>query len=630
MSYKFTIKKKYYPDILILVLTLGIIIFGIGAYGLYEPHEGHFAMVGREMLLRGDWITPHLNGDRYLNKPPLLYWLIALSTSIFGATEFAARLPLALAGWIGIIIVWQWTRELWGIRASRIAALMLSVSLGWFIFTHQLLIDILLSTLILASSYFLWQLRWKPKSCTYFYSLYVSLSLCILTKGLIGIVLPLLNCLVLSIIKQDEKIWRQIKLGRGIIVILAIVAPWFIAVDTANPGFLSYFIVNEHIKRFFDFRFPPDYEVSKISALGFVFISVVWCLPWSLFLPQIIFSTRQYWKRIKSKRRQDGILLIAIASLTPIIFFLPLSSRLIYYSLPAIPFYIILCAGWYSRTYLYSSPTSFSILGSIFIVIGLHLLSTMLFLPDLVNSLTEIDNKIDLSKPIIILALILGGGLLWAGIAIGRDKLKLSLTALWSSFAVTCMTIALGFNIYQYARSSKIMVKTIDSCLGADALWIFEGSREIGAAGVMSYYLNQEKHYSRSTVFFPSVKQKTLPLGWARGKKDTIYRTVLVLADGGKNRIPPQFPGSPLSYLITKEQLAAYWHSDRPVVFVTDFLRQEDDPLDPPDFNLPRNAGAPLLSIAKRKVYGNSAALTKCYDRSLSRINNKLIQRKTF
>ena len=275
MSHKFTLKKKHYLDILILVLTLGIITFGIGAYGLYEPHEGHFAMVGQEMLLRGDWITPHLNGDRYLNKPPLLYWFIAISTSILGTTEFAARLPIALAGWVGIIVAWKWTRELWGIRASRIAALMLSVSLGWFIFTHQLLIDILLSTLILASSYFFWKLRWKPKSWLYFYALYISLGLCILAKGFIGFILPLLNCLVLSIIKQDEKIWRQIKLSQGIIVVLAIVIPWFIAVDIQNPGFFDYFIVNEHIKRFFDFRFPPDYEVSKISALGFVIMTLV-------------------------------------------------------------------------------------------------------------------------------------------------------------------------------------------------------------------------------------------------------------------------------------------------------------------------------------------------------------------
>ncbi|MGK7936639.1 MAG: ArnT family glycosyltransferase [Xenococcaceae cyanobacterium] len=631
MSYKFTIQKRYYLDLLILALTLVLITFGIGTYGLYEPHEGHFTMVGQEMLLRGDWLTPHLNGDRYLNKPPLLYWLIALSTSILGATEFAARLPLALAGWVGIIIVWKWSKELFGLRASRIAALMLSVSLGWFIFTHQLLTDVLLSTLILASNYFFWKLLSQPRSCLYFYSLYVSLSLCILTKGLIGVVLPLLNCLGLSIIKQDEKIWRKIKLGKGIMIILAIIAPWFVAVDAANPGFLSYFIVNEHIRRFFDVRFPPDYDVYKTSALGFVVITLVWSLPWSLFLPQIVLSTKRYWQKIKAKHRQDGVLLVAIAALTPILFFLPLSSRLVYYSLPAIPFYIILCAGWYSRTYLCSSPTSVHILGSIFVVIGLHLLSTMLFLPDLVNSLTDIDDKIDITQPIIILAFILGIGLLWAGIAMGQNRLKLSLTALWLSFAMTCMTITLGFNIYQYARSSKIMVNTIDSCLGVDALWIFEGSREIGAAGAMSYYLNQKKDYSRSTVFFTQDEDnRTLPLGWAQGEQDTIYRTVLILADGGKNRLPPQFPGATLSYLITQEKFRGYWYGDRPVVFVTDFLRNHDDPDDPPNLNLPHDVDRPLLAIANRKVYGNSAAIDRCYFQDLNTTNNKLIQRKTF
>lgn len=628
MKYKFIIKKRYYLDILILFVTFSIITFGIGAYGLYEPHEGHFTMVGQEMILREDWLTPHLNGDRYLNKPPLLYWLIALSTQIFGETEFAARLPLALAGWLGIIMVWKWTKELFGIRASRMAALMLSVSLGWFIFTHQLLTDVLLSTLILTSSYFLTKLRSSPQSYLYFFGLYISLGLCILTKGFIGLILPLLNCLGLSIIQQDEKIWRQIKPGQGILVILAIIAPWFIAVDRANPGFISYFIVNEHIKRFFDFRFPPDYEVSKVSAVGFVIITLVWCLPWSLFLPQIIFSTKRYWKKIKSKRRQDGILLLAIASVTPVLFFLPLSSRLVYYSLPALPSYIILCAGWYSRTCLYSSPTSISILGSILIVIGLHFLSSILFLPDLVNSLTEIDSKIDINIPIIMLAFALGTGLLWAGIAIGRNRLKLSFTALWLSFAITCMTITLGFNIYQYARSSKIMIETLDSCLGVDTLWVFEGSREIGAAGAMSYYLNQGKEYSRSLILLEP--NFSLPVGWAQGKDDTIYRTVLVLADGGKNRLPPQFPGSTPAYLITKEQLKTHWRSLRPVVFVTDFMRQSGDLDDPPYLNLPKDVDKPLLSIVNRKAYGNPAAIDECYLHNLDTIKNKLIQRRTF
>ena len=164
-------------DLLLLVLLLAFMMFGIGDYGLYEPHESHFAMVAREMLLRGDWITPHLNGAVYLNKPPLLYWLIAIAINICGDTEFAARLPLVLAGWLGIVLVWQWSRQLWGIEAGRSAMLMLPVSLGWFIFTHQLLIDVLLATLLLASNYFLWKLVNQAQSWVYFVGFYTSVVL---------------------------------------------------------------------------------------------------------------------------------------------------------------------------------------------------------------------------------------------------------------------------------------------------------------------------------------------------------------------------------------------------------------------------------------------------------------------
>lgn len=144
-------KRPSWLDIVTLSAALVVLTFGLGEYGLYEPHEGHFAGVAREMVLRGDWITPTLNGAPYLNKPPLLYWLGAVSIQLFGLSEFAARLPLAVSGWLGVVVAWKWARELWGLGAGRVVALMLSVTMGWFIFTHQLLIDALLSTLILAT-----------------------------------------------------------------------------------------------------------------------------------------------------------------------------------------------------------------------------------------------------------------------------------------------------------------------------------------------------------------------------------------------------------------------------------------------------------------------------------------------
>jgi 4-amino-4-deoxy-L-arabinose transferase-like glycosyltransferase len=647
---RLTIKNSYWLDVSILGLALIVTLLGIGSYGLYEPHEGHFAMVGQEMVWRSDWITPHLNGSPYLNKPPFLYWLIAISTSIFGSTEFAARLPIGFMGWLGIIIAWKWTRELWGINSSRVAALMLSVTLGWFIFTHQILIDVLLGTLFLSSNYCLWKSLYQPRSRLYWIGAYVSLALCVLTKGLIGIVFPLIGCLALVVIRKDQKIIRRIKLFQGLLLVLAIALPWFIAAEKANPGFLHYFLVNEHFDRLFDRRFPPDYEVSKVSALGYLAITACWCFPWILFLPSVIKSTWTEWQRgflenasrLDSKN-SDGIFLLAIAAILPVVLFLPISSRLIYYSIPAIPPYIILCAGWwdkYSRksassqqqstTFDYLLPTTnpndpasvvtvcksslkqincplktktINLYGAISIILGSSFYIAITLLPLIIKLLPAMLHTPATLKLIIVVAVALGTGWLATGIGLLR-RWTLAWIPLFIALIITYIATVKGFWLYQDLRSSKNLVQQANSCLAVDTLWTFEGSREIGAAGSIAYYLNQGQNN------FPA---NTAP-GWTTAQNNT-YRTVLILSDGGKNRIMPRFPGSAPKYLITKSELQQYWDSDRPVVFLTDFLRQPNDNNDPLNLNLPQGTTAPYLVHGQRRLYLNQVANQQCLRR---------------
>ena len=638
---RFTIKKLYWVDISILLLALIVTLLGIGSYGLYEPHEGHFAMVGQEMIWRNDWITPHLNGSPYLNKPPLLYWLIAISTSIFGSSEFAARLPIAIAGWWGIVIAWKWTRELWGINPSRVAALMLAVTLGWFIFTHQILIDILLGTLLLGSNYFLWRSLYQPHSRLNWWGTYVTLALCVLTKGLIGIIFPLLGCFALIIVRQDFKIIRRIKLYQGLLLILAIILPWFIAVEQANPGFWHYFIVNEHFDRLLDRRFPPDYEVSKISAGGYLAITVCWCFPWILFLPSVIKSSWKEWRRgfldnasFLDRKNSDGIFLLTTAAILPVVLFLPLSSRLIYYSIPSIPAYIILCAGWWDKHHrpsakinqcstiinypvsnnnnvspigtlcqssiqVVSRPISAKTInwyGAIASIIGVSFYGVIAALPLIVASLPNALQTSEISILITVAAVILGTGWLATGFAL-RRRYSLAWLPLFIVLTITYLATIRGFSLYQNIRSSKDLVQQANLCLSTDTLWTFEGSREIGAAGAIGYYLNQTKISSTSQDI----------LGWEMVENNP-YRTVMVLSDGGKNRIPPQFPGSSSQYLITQAELQTYWDSDRPVVFLTDFLRLPDDSSDPLSLNLPQGATSPYLISGERRLYLNQAA----------------------
>ena len=632
---RFTIKKLFWVDISILVLTLIVTLVGIGDYGLYEPHEGHFAMVGLEMLWRDDWVTPYLNGAPYLNKPPLLYWFIAASTNIFGTTEFAARLPIGLVGWLGIVIAWKWTRELWGINTSRIAALMLSVTLGWFIFTHQILIDVLLGTLLLSSSYFFWRLLYQPRCWINWFGAYFSLALCLLTKGFIGIAFPCLSCLALIIVRQDWKIVKRIKLNRGLLLIVAVVLPWFIAIEIANPGFLHYFVVNEHLDRLLDRRFPPDYEVSKISAMGYLGISACWCFPWVLFLPSVVRFAYQEWHRgfldnasVGDRKNSDGIFLLGMGTILPIVSFLPLSSRLIYYSIPAIPFYVILCAGWWDKHSRFrkdrarqpatidypllktdlSNPSSpvgilcksslraidcpvktktFNLYGVVAVILGIGCYGAIALLTQLVNFLPIVLQTPTIICLIISIALILGTGWLVSGIGMLKRS-TLAWLPLVIVLSITYLATIRGFVLYQDIRSSKSLVQQANTCLGVDTLWVFEGSREIGAAGAISYYLNQGLNL------------------------DLPYRTVKVLSDGGKNRLPPQFPGSPPEYLLTKAELQKYWYGDRPTVFITDFLRQPNNLQDPLTLNLPQADARPYLTKGERRLYLNQVASQQC------------------
>jgi 4-amino-4-deoxy-L-arabinose transferase-like glycosyltransferase len=648
---RLTIKKLYWLDISILGLALIVTLLGIGSYGLYEPHEGHFAMVGQEMVWRNDWVTPYLNGSPYLNKPPFLYWVIAISTKIFGAIEFAARLPIGLMGWLGIIIAWKWTRDLWGINSSRVAALMLSVTLGWFIFTHQILIDVVLGTLVLSSNYCLWRLLYQPRSQLYWLGAYASLALCVLTKGLIGIVFPLIGYLTLVVIRKDQKIIKRIKLYQGLLLVLAIALPWFIAVEQANPGFLHYFLVNEHFERLLDRRFPPDYEVSKVSAVGYLAITACWCFPWILFLPSVIKSTWKEWRRgflnnasRLDSQNSDGIFLLAIAAILPVVLFLPLSSRLIYYSIPAIPPYVILCAGWwdkYSRQSASSQQPSIivnyplsktndsfsavtlcnsslkqiscpiktkkiNLYGAIAIILGSSFYAAIILLPWITNLLPPILHTPATLKLMIIVAVALGTGWLATGIELLRRS-ALAWLPLLITLIITYIATVKGFWLYQDLRSSKNLVQQANSCLTVDTLWTFEGSREIGAAGSIAYYLNQGQNAN-----FPA---NTAP-GWTTAPNNT-YRTVLILSDGGKNRIMPKFPGSLPQYLITKSELQQYWDSDRPVVFLTDFLRQPNDSNDPPNLNLPQRTTTPYLVNGQRRLYLNPVANQQCLSKSL-------------
>jgi 4-amino-4-deoxy-L-arabinose transferase-like glycosyltransferase len=245
-----------------------------------------------------DWITMKVNGIRYLEKAPLPYWLDAALYPIFGQNVFATHLPNALALLACAWLAWLWAGRAWGRRAALYAALGILTSIGPFLFTRFAIPEALLSFLLLFALYcFLTGLEDHLPSR--FYGMWSALALATLTKGLIAPVFFAAAAIPLLALSGQWRRWRELKPVSGLLLFLAIAAPWHILAGLANPdqghpvgnhptpgnvhGFWYFYFVNEHFLRFLGQRFPHDYN--RLPFIAYWLLHLVWLFPWSLFLP---------------------------------------------------------------------------------------------------------------------------------------------------------------------------------------------------------------------------------------------------------------------------------------------------------------------------------------------------------
>jgi 4-amino-4-deoxy-L-arabinose transferase-like glycosyltransferase len=304
------------PPKLAVWALLGAIFLAVQFASLFTPPllddvDASHAQVAQHMDQSGDWITMKLDGIRYLEKPPLPYWLDAICYSIFGQTAFATHLPNALAI-LGLAwLAWLWTSRGWGRRAGFYAALGVLTSIGPFLFTRFAIPEALLSFLLL---YALWGLISGLESSrpSLIYGMWAALALATLTKGLIAPVFFAAAAIPLLMMSGQWRRWRELKPLTGVLLYLAIAAPWHILCGLANPdqghpignhptpgnvhGFWYFYFVNEHILRFLGGRFPHDYN--KMPFAWYWLAHLVWLFPWSLFLPALLvvaWRTRHAW-----------------------------------------------------------------------------------------------------------------------------------------------------------------------------------------------------------------------------------------------------------------------------------------------------------------------------------------------
>jgi len=283
--------------VVLFFLSVAVIYYaGLGTIPLLEPDEGRYAEIPREMLARGDFVTPHLNGVVYLEKPPLFYWGNAASFALFGESEFSARLFTATVSIAGVLLTYWMGAVLAGPRAGLFSAMVLCTSLYHYIVGRINTLDMTLAVAMIVAIFpaFLY-LSGKRESRRFLLLSYAGAALAFLAKGLIGIVFPaaiLVLWLLLS--RRHREIGKAVSLP-GLALFLAIALPWVLLVQRANPDFLWFFFVREHLLRFttkMHHRYEPFWYFFPIVIGGL--------LPWLAFAP------RGMRGRPISRRRIDG------------------------------------------------------------------------------------------------------------------------------------------------------------------------------------------------------------------------------------------------------------------------------------------------------------------------------------
>ena len=313
-----------------VLITAGLVFFfHLGAYGFWEPDEARYGEIAREMLELRDYIVPHLNYVAYVEKPPLLYWLTAFSYRIFGINEFAARMIPAMSALVGVLATFIFVTRVMGRRRATMAAAILATAPLYAVMAQVLTTDMMLSALTTIAIFAL--LLHFQEGGFWCWLAYVAMALATLTKGPVGIALPGLTMLIFLWWESAlNGALRRFHAIAGGALIVAIVAPWFIAISIREPGFFDFYFVGEHIRRFFDSSFShgePFYFYVPVILAGL--------LPWSMLVP---FLT---WRRMTpSPARRYCV----IGSIVIIGTFSASSGKLVPYIIPVFPLLAVLLA----------------------------------------------------------------------------------------------------------------------------------------------------------------------------------------------------------------------------------------------------------------------------------------------
>jgi 4-amino-4-deoxy-L-arabinose transferase-like glycosyltransferase len=359
-------------SILLTLLFIAVYFCSLFSPPLLDDADATHADAARHMAVTGDWVTLYVNGIRYLEKPPLPYWVTAIDYHLFGFNVFATHLPIAIAVLLLALLARAWARRAYGERAATYAALGVLTSVGVFLFTRYFIPDVVL-TLFLGVSLYCFLLGLELQSTPLLYGIYVALACAVLTKGLVAPVFFIGSVIIYLWLTGEWHRWRELRPFSGLLLFLILAAPWHILAGLRNPteghpgpiptygnhyGFFWFYFINEHVLRFLGKRYPVDYN--KLPGYLFWSLHLVWLFPWSLFFPVALQQAWQRWKlfhatqvpMLQRLRNLDftgkSTLLLSIYAAVVLVFF-SISTNQEYYTFPAYLPLLVLTAAALAR-----------------------------------------------------------------------------------------------------------------------------------------------------------------------------------------------------------------------------------------------------------------------------------------
>jgi 4-amino-4-deoxy-L-arabinose transferase-like glycosyltransferase len=541
---------------IIIAIWLALYLPGLFTPALLDDADSVHAEAAREMLVRHDWSTLYVNGFRYLEKAPLMYWGMATSYELFGVSEWTARLPLSLGFlWLLFSTYWFGRRHL-DARTGLYGAIVLALSFGPYIFTRILIPDLLVGWfLLIGFDFFLRGLEEEKPSLMSCWGLAIASALNVLTKGLIGVVFPAGIIFAYLLLTGNLRHLLKMRLVSSLLVFLAIAAPWHIIAGIRNPaagqsrGFFWFYFVNEHFLRYLNERFPRDYDT---VPLGLFWATVLlWLMPWSAFafkaLGQTPVRPRSWFQGLSGEvgifgklrrfyvnlsdfgrsldRRERALLLCAIWALVILLFF-SFSSRQEYYTIPALPGLAVLIGSWMAQEHAAPSDSSLRRAGrriaGILLGIGTVLFAAATLLlwysesvpkgTDLSDVLTRNPEKYALSFGHIFDLTPQAMGLFRAPLAISAAAVLLGTLFAWwfrnrgqvgrSNVALAIMTAVFllcahqGLAVFDPVLSSKTLSRAIERVYKPSDIVVINGAYEDGST--LNFYGHFQLHVINS------------------------------------------------------------------------------------------------------------------------------------